>query len=145
MSASSWTSHFSETQRALSDMDISNVETKLGIPLPDALRRLYSTVGGGTFNRLAFKRPDGMLFDDIDQLLSKDELVDTYNAAVVKGDMPSHLVPFAVGGCGDYYCIDRRDGAVVFFATEIVDRREKRVADSLDAFFDGLRVDDGDD
>jgi hypothetical protein len=140
---------FSRTGRVLTSGDLDRVQDFLGYAIPESVRRHYSKWNGGTPARRFFLTRDGReleinhflpigqrRFDrDITMEDSVERLVRT------KHVIPEFLLPFAVNSGGDYYCIDRGDGAVIFYAMDQClepQRASHRVAESLDLFVEGM-------
>jgi len=127
MSVVNWEDWVSDPAQALTAADIREVEQAVGIELPTDLRRHYLWGNGGFAIRSEFIVPDRdleydvaawkpmkyrgyadeMRFEDSYQLLVRDKKL-----------IPDHLVPFAINGGGDFFCMDRSTQAIVFYAMD---------------------------
>jgi hypothetical protein len=109
----------------LTDQDILNAETTLGIVLPLAVRDLYLSSNGGI--------PEPYVFEnkDLDTVVSEflplgengDTAIQSYRRLVEeKKVVPLHLFPFAVDGGGDYFFVDcsTPEGSVYFYSSDSV-------------------------
>lgn len=143
-----------KTARRLKEADLVAIEKKIGFPLPKELRAHYLKHNGGVPERRHFVDAMGYEYE-IQRLVSMrepafagDVLFETSyeNLVTKKGLIPKQLVLFARGSGGDFYCIDREDGAVVFYAMEHClepKRAARKIAKSLAEFLDGMEVEGG--
>jgi hypothetical protein len=80
------------------------------------------------------QEPDEILFEE------------TYISIVIQKQLiPTHLVPFAIGGGGDFYCMNLSTQAIVFYAMDHCfepNRAIEPVADSLAQFLDEMVTED---
>ena len=123
-----WEDWVSDPGPALTPADIRDVELAIGIELPEDLRRHYLWGNGGFAIRSEFIVPDSdfdqydvahwnsmkylrqahdVLFEDTYQVLVRDKKL-----------IPDRLVPFAVNGGGDFFCMDRVTQEIVFYAMD---------------------------
>jgi cell wall assembly regulator SMI1 len=136
---------------ALKESDLAAIEKKLGFQLPTELRAHYLKHNGGVPAKRYFVDARGTEFELQRFMSMKEPAFDgdvlfgtTYENLVVKKKLiPMNLVPFARGSGGDFYCIDRSDGSVCFYAMDHAlepKRATKKVAKSLAEFIDGMQA-----
>ena len=140
----SWLSYFENPKPSLTPEELDELEQHIGFALPHSLRELYGTLGGGRFRFGRFVDAADYYYD-LHMLIAakaanrEDGFVAEYEYIVKKRELvPSHLVPFAIEGGGNFYCLDRGDESVWYADMELGNDGllppPKRIADSLDAF-----------
>ncbi len=134
---------FSDTNKKLGAKDLAALERTLGFELPDALAKHYLARNGGQPARRYLRTKKGDEYT-IDRFLpikhrsdDDEELVeDAYRSMVIEQKIfPKHYVPFAEDEGGAYFCMDSRDGSIVFVSPDHYDdlkRAVSKVARSLE-------------
>ena len=127
---------------SVTETDLDAVEQKIKRKLPRSLREFYLKTNGG--------RPEKDIFINEDDEYGVQEILpviyggpgtnfeETYEDLVTsRALIPADLIPFAVNGGGDYYCIND-EGRVFFVAMDPPDDPPVLVADSIDEFINGM-------
>lgn len=134
--------------RPLTVADLDEVERAIGIALPPSLRAHYARYNGGTPERATFIAASG---DDFDfgpfstmrwrqhphQVLFEE----TYRRIVLQEALvPAWLVPFAIDGGGNFFCMDRGDEAIHYVPMDVPGEPDagERIAESLVALVEGM-------
>jgi hypothetical protein len=118
---------FTDSDLAITEEEIADIEAGLGLKLPPPVRKLYLVSNGGV--------PDPYVFEDenistaITELLPlRSEMSDTapkvYECLVLdRGLVSRRLFPFAVEGGGDYFFVDTMSaqGAVYLYRHDTAD------------------------
>lgn len=135
---------FSDVGETVSAGDIQAVEERVGFRLPDELRQHYLRVNGGRPERSYFLRDDHDF--ELQRFMTLAELAKRVEDLVqTRHLIPDNLVPFAWGSGGDYYCVDRADQSIVFYAMDYCLEPEKattKATTSLATFIDGMITED---
>ncbi|HLN26642.1 MAG TPA: SMI1/KNR4 family protein [Gemmataceae bacterium] len=138
---------FVDTEKDISDADLSRVEETFGFSFPSAVRLHCLKYNGGSPQKYLYKAGDTIfvVHEFLPIRYGKDRLEDTIQS--LKHDdeiLPKHLVPFAVDPGGDYYCFSVRSqdqGTIWFYIGDYHDEPEKAavyVAESLPEFIQGM-------
>lgn len=140
---------FSHVAPAISEEDLEQLTACGAPPMPEDLRALYRVANGATPARSYYRsKQDGEFqfrwtrpiryrrFDG--DILLEETLPRWFGNPE---EFPAHLYPFGENDGGDFYCLDRRTGHVVFFDMEEEDPElaSIEVADSLLEFFEGMQ------
>lgn len=141
---------FRENRPVPSANEVAAVEMILGFPLPSSLGRYLTSVNGGRPDKTGVLLPNGdeleveVFLPVLHELYPGGTIEGTYERmVVVRKLLPANLLPFGVGGGGDYWCIDLASEAVVFFAMDhddAVSSAATTVAPALADFFALLRT-----
>ena len=122
-----------------SEAEIQDLERQLGFRLPDRFRALLPQLNGAEVELNVIKVP-GEGNCAINRFEKIEDIVDSKNA--IDSESPSDLllVPFAMDGLGNYFCIVAADcpekGAVYFVDHEVAgDDAFSRTAADLDELF----------
>ncbi len=130
--------------RVPSEAEIQELERQLGFRLPDRFRALLPQLNGVGPRANVIKRPEEHY--SIDTFERIGDIVDSKNAIdnVRRSDLL--LVPFAVDGIGNWFCVVAADcpekGAVYFVDHELEgDEAFSRIAADLDELFESAEPD----
>ena len=150
---SSWLAFFDEAHPGIGREQIDQLEVEAGIKLPAPLRDLYETLSEGRFRMNLYVDADETYYD-LNRLIPAYKssplgtgFVEHFKFTMDRGLVPANLVPFADESGGNLYCIDRNDGSIWYADMELDGDwvpPAKRIAGSLDAFLNGLRVNEYD-
>lgn len=143
----------------VSILDIDNLESEIGMQVPADFRGLYLSFNGGTPNREFWAGDENyepIRIEDFKSIASA-EIVDKdetkyiggcFNLMVHRNVLPAHLVPFAVDEAGNFICLDKEGGSVIYFAVDVfqsdIDMRinhinaQKMLSSSFRVFIDSL-------
>ena len=132
----------------LTDRDLDDVETRLGMKLPRSLRQFYRERDGGKPVPGYFRKGDNYYQAKFILSMNTDKsglsFVDTYKVLVEQTpEFPRGFLPFAVDDGGDYALYSVRDsdpGTIHFLQQDYHgdDRYVIYLAPSLDAFLGAL-------
>ena len=138
--------------RVPSEAEIQDLERQLGFRLPDRYRALLPQLNGAEAELNTIKGPG-----DEDYVINRfekiEDIVDSKNAIDSGNPSDLLLVPFAMDGCGNWFCVVAADcpeqGAVYFVEHEIEGNEALlKIAASLDELIENaepdLDTDDGD-
>jgi cell wall assembly regulator SMI1 len=143
-------SNFVDVAPSLSENDLKAVEQEIGLPLPADLRKHYLIFNGGRPEPRRFVvTPAGYEYDvalflpvrfssDSDDVLFEDVYRDL---VLERGEIPRALIPLAVNGGDDYFCLIIATGEVAFYAMDRSDDPSKAtqiVAQSISEFLDSM-------
>ncbi|CAI3803965.1 hypothetical protein GLGCALEP_03370 [Pseudomonas sp. MM221] len=114
----------------ISDWEIDALESEVGIKFPLAFRDLYLSFNGGAPSREFWAEDEGYEpirvedFKSIARFESSDRQETKYiggcfNVMTGKNVLPQHLVPFAVDEAGNFICLEKNGGQVVYFAVDV--------------------------
>ena len=133
----------------LAASDIDAVEREIGMPLPRALRAHYEQYNGGMPRLSVFVAANGndfslASFKTMKWRKNPHEVLfeETYLAIVLQKKLvPAEYVPFAIDDGGNFFCMDRRTGAICYSAmdgSEELPHEGERIAENLVSFVDGM-------
>ncbi|MFJ9844849.1 SMI1/KNR4 family protein [Kitasatospora sp. NPDC101155] len=155
MAVVNWEDWVSDPAPALTLADIRDVEQAIGVSLPEDLRRHYLWGNGGFAIRSEFILPERGLeydvaeWDSMKYLRSAEGVLfeDTYRRLVRDRKLiPDQLIPFAVNGGGDFFCMDRATQGIVFYVMDYCAEPEvaiRHLTGSLREFLDILVTEEG--
>ena len=131
--------HFHVTEYAAQKADCT-VRDILGFGVNDAVRRVYETYA--SFSAVWFSRQEKYL--GCTRLIGYDRLMqECYDMDADEYEIAEDIqnwYPLFRFGNGDAFCLDIRNGAVVFFEHDVVDDGQNlhglRIADSVNDLFD---------
>lgn len=115
---------FTGPENALDAKTLAEIESRLGLTFPAALRETYLAANGGCPEPYVYNGTRiETVVSELLPLVSDDHgtAVQTYERLVRKLKLvPCHLFPFAVDGGGDYFFVDCADeaGAVFFYRSD---------------------------
>lgn len=151
-------------EKSVAFSDISELEKSVGFTLPRAFVDLYLNFNGGEPNRSWIVTDDGydpMQVVDFKSIHTEGagDPFDTrfidrcYKIMSERQVIPHTLLPFAVDGGGNFFCLDLLSGAVVFYAVDsfredmsMVANQvavQKMIAQSFEKFIDALEEEPG--
>ena len=115
---------------AISGLDIDALESEIGMRFPAEFRALYLTFNGGEPNRAFWAEDENyepIRVEDFKSIASdgavdKDEtkyIGGCFRLMASRNVLPAHLVPFAVDEAGNFICLDKNEGKVIYFAVDI--------------------------
>ncbi|MFJ4068946.1 SMI1/KNR4 family protein [Pseudomonas sp. NPDC089996] len=115
---------------AISGRDIDMLESEIGMKFPPEFRSLYLSYNGGAPNREFWAKDENyepIRVEDfksiaIDGALDKDEtkyIGGCFRSMVRRNVFPAHLVAFAVDEAGNFICLDKNGGKVIYFAVDV--------------------------
>jgi hypothetical protein len=144
-----YTNRFVYPAQPISESELAQVESALGISLPPELRKHYLFVNGGIPERsLARSGQEEVNVHGFMPILHGkrgERLEDTYLSHKIEDPwIPEHLIPFAFDGAGEYFCFSTAAssrGAVFHLWTEFVEQPDRALlflAPSLFEFINGL-------
>lgn len=128
----------------ITDNDIKDVETALGVTIPPPLATLFRKGNGGSPSRTRYVLPDGdeLVFNNLLNVKrdADDALVGVY--AAVGSRLPTGLLPFGSDPFGNLFCLGSTgDGPVVFWRHELDATHDLlRLAPSLEGFLARLHA-----
>ena len=103
---------FTHSQESVSTTEIDQIETEMGLKLPESVRSCYLAANGGVPSPYVFTN------DDVDTVVSEllplkatktGTAVQSYKRLVVALKLvPTSMFPFAIDGGGDYFLVDCR-------------------------------------
>ena len=114
----------------VSELDIDMLESEVGAKFPAGFRELQQSCNGGTPSR-HFRAKDEnyepIRVEDLTGIAAadasdKDEtkyIGGCFRLMVSRNVLPAHLVPFAVDEAGNFICLDKGKGEVIYFAVDI--------------------------
>lgn len=119
-----------DSSAPVSEVDIDILESEIGMKLPSEFRTLYLSCNGGTPNREfwakdvnfepirveAFK---GIASDGAPERDETKYIGGCFRLMVSRNVLPAHLVPFAVDEAGNFICLDKDEGKVLYFAVDV--------------------------
>lgn len=143
--------------------DIKSVEKVLGYTFPDAFVSHYLSFNGGVPTRAWWSCGDD--FEPLEVAAFKpfkynklnnnnpSTLIDgCYSEMVSKNVIPSNIIPFGNDWGGNFFCLNKDDNSVVFYATDSFDpdvsmsenhrKLQKKLSSSFEDFIDGLVLED---
>jgi hypothetical protein len=141
---------FTNLDRRLSDEEIANFESDLGILFPASLRDLFANHNGGAPIPYVFQ--GHFLHAVVNETLplisgeGRDTAVDTYELLVLQRQIVGkRFFPFAIDPGGDYFFVDceASDSRVYFYRSDTID--PNKLIDlglSLKEFWDCLKPED---
>lgn len=144
--AVTWEELFDCAEPGATAEELGAIERELGIRIPEQLRGLWTSVGAGRFVRRTSMPSE----EPVHELLSvrrrpppEGGTLDRPGYSEAYGQFIPELVnerffPFVNGPMGDLFCIDRRDGGIVFIALDSDGAAPQRLADSLHEFMSSL-------
>ncbi|MHA7116878.1 SMI1/KNR4 family protein [Pseudomonas promysalinigenes] len=112
------------------DSDIDALELEVGISFPAEFRALYLSFNGGSPSREFWaqdKNYEPIRIEDFKSVAGAG-VVDRaqtkyiggfYRRMVERNVLPAHLVPFAVDEAGNFICLDKLGGEVVYFSVDV--------------------------
>ncbi|MEB6587841.1 SMI1/KNR4 family protein [Pseudomonas asiatica] len=114
----------------VSKLDIDGLESEVGVKLPLEFRELYMSFNGGAPSREFWTEDENyepIRVEDFKSIACEGALDgdDTkyiggcFRLMVSRNVLPSHLVPFAVDEAGNFICLDKEGGRVIYFAVDI--------------------------
>jgi SMI1 / KNR4 family. len=139
--------------------DIKSVEKVLSYCFPEEFILHYLSFNGGVPSRAWWESNDGFEPLEIAFLkpikynkLTNDDpksLIDgCYHEMITKNVIPINIIPFGNDWCGNYFCLNKNDGSVIFYATDSFDPNlsmdknhalvQKKLASSFKEFMDKL-------
>lgn len=141
---------FINLDRKLSDEEIADVESNLGISFPASLRDLFTNHNGG--DPLPYVFQDYGLHTVVNETLplisgeDRDTAVDTYRLLVLERQIvQKRFFPFAIDPGGDYFFVDceTSDSRVYFYCSDTIDHNKLLdLGLSLKQFWDCLQPED---
>jgi hypothetical protein len=141
---------FTNLDRKLSEEEIANVESDLGILFPASLRDLFVNHNGGDPVPYVFQG-HGLhtVVNETLPLISgegRDTAVDTYELLVLERHIVGkRFFPFAIDPGGDYFFVDceTSDSRVYFYCSDTIDHNKLiDLGLSLEEFWDRLQPED---
>ncbi len=138
--------------RVPSEAEIQDLERQLGFRLPDRFRALLPQLNGAEAEPNVIKGPGDEDYT-INRFRKIEDIAQSKNAIDSENPSDLLLVPFAMDGCGDWFCVVAADcaekGAVYFVDHEIAgDEAFSKVAASLDELIENAEpyvdTDEGD-
>ena len=138
--------------RVPSEAEIQDLERQLGFRLPDRFRALLPQLNGAVAEPNTIKGPGDEDYE-INVFEKIEEIAQSKNAIDSERPTDLLLVPFAMDGCGNHFCVVAADGpetgAVYFEDHEMAgDEAFLKIAASLDELIENaepdLDTDDGD-
>ena len=147
------TNKFTNCHKQLTESDIEAAERRIGFQLPAQLKQHYSVCNGGEPEKRCWKdeKWDYMCLKYFFPIRSAAAAADELEDVVVLEDVlvelsedsliPSGFIPFADNWGGDYFCIDKDEGSIYFFAMDYTDdheRGKRYLTSSLTEFIEGL-------
>ncbi|MFK3820120.1 SMI1/KNR4 family protein [Pseudomonas sp. NPDC089407] len=114
----------------VSDLDIDMLESEVGVKFPVEFRQLYLSCNGGAPSREFWAKDENyepIRVEDFKSIASarapdKNEtkyIGGCFRLMVSRNVLPAHLVPFAVDEAGNFICLDKDKGEVIYFAVDI--------------------------
>lgn len=141
---------FINLDRKLSDEEIADVESNLGISFPASLRDLFTNYNGG--DPLPYVFQGYGLHTVVNETLplisgeDRDTAVDTYRLLVLERQIvEKRFFPFAIDPGGDYFFVDceTSDSRVYFYCSDTIDHNKLLdLGLSLKQFWDCLQPED---
>lgn len=110
--------------------DIDALELEVGISFPAEFRALYLSFNGGSPSREFWAQDENyepIRIEDF-KSVAGDGVADRgqtkyiggcYRLMVERDVLPAHLVPFAVDEAGNFICLNKHGGEVVYFAVDV--------------------------
>ena len=131
--------------RVPSEAEIQDLERQLGFRLPDRFRALLPQLNGAEVEPNVIKGPGDEDYE-INRFRKIEEIAQSKNAIDSVRSSDLLLVPFAMDGCGDWFCVVAADGpekgAVYFVDHEIAGNEAfSKVAASLDDLIENAEPD----
>lgn len=114
----------------ISNLDIKNLESYLGLKFPAEFRELYLASNGGSPNREFWNKDEGFEpirvedFKSIAHAGASDENDTKYIGGCFKimrerNVLPAQLIPFASDEAGNFICLENGSGRIIYFAVDI--------------------------
>ncbi|MBA1190282.1 SMI1/KNR4 family protein [Pseudomonas entomophila] len=150
----------SRSDPAISASDIAALETQIAARLPASFKRLFLSYNGGVPNKDCWEGDDDhdvirvKKFKALSPSGAQDAsetryLGGCYALMTERQVVPMTLLPFAIDGGGNFFCLDLADGSVCFYATDAFDpdssvienqrHAYRRLAETFDSFLSGLK------
>lgn len=115
---------------SIAESDIEWLEAHLEFKFPETFRRIYLLTNGGTPSREIWAEDESyepIRVEDFKFIASAGAIdeKDTkyiggcFDFLLKKNVLPSRLVPFAVDEAGNFICLDKSSGEVVYFAVDV--------------------------
>lgn len=150
----------SRSDPPISASDIAALEAQIAVRLPASFKHLFLSYNGGIPDRDCWEGDDGHEVIRVRKFkaLSRSDAQDASETRYLGGCyalmterqvVPMTLLPFAVDGGGNFFCLDLADGSVCFYATDSFDpdstvvenqrHAYRRLAETFDSFLSGLK------
>lgn len=140
---------FENPGEAIDAEDLAEIESRLGLTFPAALRETYLAANGGSPEPYVYNGADvETVVSELLPLMSDERgtALRTYDRLVrSKKLVPRHFFPFAVDGGGDYFFVDctSEKAAVFFYASDsLSDEKLLDLGVGLAGFWRMLEEDD---
>ena len=141
---------FVEPGRAIDAAELTEIESRLGLTFPMALRETYLAANGGCPEPYVYNgRHVETVVSELLPLISDEHgtAVQTYERLVRRLRLvPDRLFPFAVDGGGDYFFVDcaHQEGRVFFYRSDTAcDNKLLDLGVGLAEFWAGLEEEEG--
>lgn len=143
--------------------DIKSVAKTLGYSFPEAFVSHYLSFNGGVPSRAWWACDDGCEPLEIAAFKpfkyhkmtndNPNSLIDgCYNEMIRKNVIPSNIIPFGNDWGGNFFCLNKDDDSVIFYATDSFDPEismsknheilQKKLTSSFEEFINGLVEED---